>query len=163
MAIGLVNDFKKDPGLNKKAKVIHTVMLSILMLFFAGSIANLVSLIEHFENINLYFSNDIGIIPGELSLVLYYVNILYLLTVLAFSFLLINRKNNARIRLMYLLPFWVFLYLINYYRTVADREEHLVMVHIVDLLPGIIVMGATAIVYIKIYTSQFMKAFFGKL
>jgi len=160
LTFNLIGNFKKDKGLNRKAKVAQTIMLLTLVTFFAEFVENLIFLILNFDSVNYFYSADVGVLSGQVNQVLYYVGIAYQMFVLVLLFFLSNRNNTARVWLMWLLPFWVFTYLVNYYRNIANRGQEFGVDTIVILIPAFILMLGLSVVYIVLYNRKFMKYFF---
>jgi len=163
IAFGLIRDFKRDKGLNKKAKIYHSILITLLIALYAGSFGVLGSVIRNFEKIKARFSVDIGIISGEIHIVLYFLHLGISLFVLVFAYQMVSRKEIARKRLLIFLPVLGVLSTFNFYRgwlNIPNEPGELILNDWVILLIGLIIAGGLTILYMKVYSSEWMKKFF---
>ena len=112
----LIRDFKRDKGEFKKAKIVHMICLGLLFLSYAGSFRFLGWTIRHFDKVQERFSVDVGVVPGELHLVLYLLHLGLLFTVLILAYQMVTRKEKARKLILYILPFLALVETFNFYR-----------------------------------------------
>jgi len=162
MIWGLTIDYKKDLGLNLKAKFFHFFMLGTLLILQTGLIENLISFVTNFQSNMEAFSNSMGIVSGKLNLLIYCLTLISSLLVQVFNFSLILRKNFARQGNLILLPFWLLIYIGHYFRSVEPESVLSFTEHLQRMLPGLLLMGGIPILYIVLYTRPFMKDFFRK-
>ena len=160
MVVGLYQDFKKDKGLNKKAKIYHSILLTLLIWSFAGSFGYLGVLVRRFEDVQNKFGVDVGIFPGLVHLILFYLNLALGLAVLVISYQMINRKENARKKLILFIPLLAITQVFFFYKGWLSGGEIDFFNDYAILLIGAIIMGGAAFIYIKIYDSSFMRVFF---
>lgn len=160
MIWGLTVDFKKDLGLNLKAKFFHFFMLATLLVLQTGLIDNLVSFVLNFESSIEAFSNSMGMVPAGLNIFISCLTLIFSLLVQVFNFSLIFRKNFARKGNLILLPFWLLIYIGHYFFGIDPQSDVGFTENIQQMLPGILLIGGIPCVYIVLYTRPFMKAFF---
>jgi len=160
MALGLYKDYKRDSGLNKKAKTYHAFLLTLLLASYAGSFGVVGAIIRNFEGLKNQFSVDVGIVPGQVHLVLYFLHTLVSLAILVFAYQMISRNEKARKRLVSLIPILGVLSVFSFYRGWLNTPEELILSDWMIILIGAIIMGAMTMLYLKVYNSQWMKKFF---
>ncbi len=160
MAFGLFRDFKRDKGKNKKAKTFHTILLTLLILAFAGSFGKIGWLIRNFDKTKQLFGNEIGILSGNVNLLIFYSNLVLSLIVLVFAYQMINRKENARKKLLIFLPILAIPSVFQFYISWMKAGDDALFNDLVILLIGAIVIGTITFIYLKVYGSNFMKIFF---
>lgn len=160
MALGLFRDYKRDSGLNRKAKTYHAILLTLFLASYAGSFRIVGAAIRNFEGVKTRFSVDVGIVPGQLHLILYFLHAIVSLAVLVFAYQMIGRKDNARKRFVFLLPFLGILSVFGFYRGWLNTPDELILSDWMIILFGILIMGGLTLLYIKVYNSEWMKKFF---
>jgi|GEM_PF-6879671 len=160
VAFGLFKDYKRDAGLNKKAKAYHAVLLSLLLITYAGSFGIIGQLLRNFGEIKAAVSVDVGIVPGQVHFIFYFLNVLVSLVVLLSAYQMISRNEQARKRLVTLLPFLGFLSIFSFYKSWIVSDDDLLIDHWIILLLGTVFMGGLAAIYFKIYNSHWMQTFF---
>ena len=160
MVFGLIKDFKKDKGLNKKAKVYHTILLSLLIASYAGTLRSLAWGIKNFEKAQIQFSVDVGIVPGNIHFILFILNLVLSLVVLFSAYQMINRKETARKRMLLVFPFLGLTSIFNFYRGWLNTPDELILNDMTILLIATIIMGGITFFYFKIYNSDWMSSFF---
>lgn len=160
MGFGLFRDFKRDQGMNSKAKIWHTVLLTLFLAVYAGSFAVLGSLIRNFDMIKTQYSVDVGLVPGPIHLALYFLHIVISLILLVLAYQLLSRKESARKWLLIFLPILGGLQVFSFYRGWHSVPNDLVISDLTVVLIGIIIMGGFTLLYLKVYSSRWMKAFF---
>ena len=157
---GLFKDYKRDKGLNKKAKIYHSILLTLLLTSYAGSFRVLGSIIRNFDKVETLVNIDIGIIPGQVHFVLYFLNLVTSLIVLVFAYQMINRNEVARKRLLLFLPFLGILSVFTFYKGWVNSSGENIINDWTIILIGIIIIGSITTIYIKVYRSEWMKKFF---
>lgn len=157
---GLIKDFQRDSGLNKKAKIYHSILLSLLIMTYAGSFGALGWIIRNFDRAKTQFSVDVGIVPGSLHLAIFFVNLVLSLIVLVFAYQMISRKENARKNMLFFLPFLGLTSIFNFYRGWLNTPDELILNDFTILLIATLIMGGLTLLYLKVYTSEWMKSFF---
>ncbi len=160
MGLGLYRDYKRDAGLNRKAKIYHAILLTLLLASYAGSFGIVGAIIRNFEGVKNQFSVDVGIVPGQVHLFLYFLHTLVSLAVLVFAYQMISRKETARKRLVTLLPLLGILSVFSFYRGWLNTPDELILSDGMIILIGVIIMGGLTMLYMKIYNSEWMKKFF---
>ncbi len=160
MFFGLIRDFKRDKGLNKKAKVFHSILLSLLIFAFAGAFSKVGWVIRNFDLVQTFFGIDVGIVSGSIHLVIYVLDLILSLFVLVFAYQMISRKDKARKRIVFFLPFLAVTSVFNFYRGWLNDGGDILINDYLILLIGIIFFGSATVIYLLVYNSNYMKTFF---
>jgi hypothetical protein len=99
----LFNDFRKDKGMHAKAKITHTIILTIIILLYADAYKYFWFIVKDFEQAKLSWCVDIGIIPSYIvfaSEILHTaLSIIILLTAYSLSVRKAKSKNKLHIYL----------------------------------------------------------------
>ena len=159
MAFGLFRDFKRDKGENTKAKIFHSILLTFLIWAFAGSFGKIGWLIRNFDKTKELFGTEAGILSGNFNLIIFYLNLVLSLIVLVFAYQMINRKENARKKLLIFLPFLAVTSVFQFYTSWLKGGDALFNDAII-LFIGAVIIGTITLIYLKVYGSNFMKTFF---
>jgi hypothetical protein len=160
MAFGLFRDFKRDKGENNKAKIFHSILLTFLIWAFAGSFGKIGWLIRNFDKTKKLFGTEVGILSGNFNLITFYLNLVLSLIVLVFAYQMINRKENARKKLLIFLPFLAITSVFQFYISWLKDGDDALFNDSIILLIGAVVIGTITFIYLKVYGSNFMKTFF---
>ncbi len=73
---------------------------------------------------------------------------------------MINRKNNARKKLLLFIPFLAIVYVFQFYISWLNSLEDSLFNDYIILSIGAFVIGTITLIYMKTYRSDFMKTFF---
>ncbi len=160
LALGLMQDYKKDSAQNTKAKVFHAVCLTILIASYAGSFRILGSLIRNFDKAQERFSVDVGLVPGQLHFIFYLLHSALAMTTVVLAYQMIRRNDKSRKWLIRVLPFLALLEIFSFYRGWVLAGDDLEVNHSMIVLIGFLLVGGLAGIIIAIYKSKFMIAFF---
>jgi hypothetical protein len=160
LTFGLIQDYKRDKGLNTKAKVFHAICLTILIASYAGSFGILGMWMRNFDKAQERFSVDVGLVPGQLHFIFYLLHSVLAMTVIIIAYRMIRRNDKSRKLLITLLPVLALLETFGFYRGwIIDGDDPEVN-HGIILLMGFLVIGGLTSVLIAIYKSKFMRTFF---
>ena len=160
MAFGLFRDFKRDKGENNKAKLLHSILLTLLIWGYAGSFVKMGWLINNFDRVKGLFGTEIGILSGNVHLVIFYLDLILSIIVLVYSYQMINRKENARKKLLLFLPFLAIVSVFQFYISWLNSGIDTIFNDYIILSIGVFIIGTVTFIYLKTYGSDFMKAFF---
>ncbi len=158
----LYKDFKNDKGLHIKAKIFHSILIFLLMSSFAGSFARLGWTIGHMDKIIERFGVDVGIVPGPVHLIIYFVNLVLSLTILVLAYQMVRRKDMARKLFMNLFPILALTTVFNIYRGWLSETGGIELSDLTIFIGGFIVMSGISFLYLKIYSSKWMVEFFNQ-
>lgn len=156
--IGLKNNYKKDSNEHGKAKVLHTIILSILLINYSGSLKYLFWFLNDFNSAIEYISRDVGIFSGLIMQLVLILECLLSIYILFCSYRLINRKNEDLARLKFILPLIAVTESFTLYKLVVEKfnNEGGVSLFVICIM----IYGSFAFVILKIYSKQFMIDFF---
>lgn len=160
MVFILMNDFKRDKGLQKKAKIYHSILLTPLIFSYADAIYLLPKVFLNLEYVKNQFSVDVGIFPGTVNLIFFFLNLVLSAAVLIFAFQMTRREDRGRKRFLSVLPFFALISVFNFYRGWITTPEGLVLNDMSILFIATLIVGGIAFVYYKVYSSKWMIAFF---
>lgn len=160
LGFALFRDYKKDKGLNKKAKIFQTICLYIICLLYSGSFRHIGGLIRHFDIARDKFGVDVGLVSGQMHFFIYLLNLFFVLIVLILAYQLIGRKEKARSQIIWFLPLLCLTEIFSFYRGWLSEENGLQISDGFIFLIGFIIMGGITAFVIIIYTRDFMKTFF---
>jgi len=156
---GLAGDFSKDKGKHRKAKIYHFVLLMIFIISFGGSFATLGYVIRHTQLTNIRVSLPIGIFSRNVSMSVFYINLILSIITLYFAYGMIARKNSSREKFLKFLPFLAVSSIFNFYKGWIQGGEK-ILEDVTILLIGFIIFFGISFIYTKIYNSKYMLAFF---
>lgn len=160
-AFNLNKDFKRDPGLHKKAKIVHAIMITLLMLAYRGSFGRLGLLIGDTSFFIDKYYIQIGMFPDYVNFAFFLLELLLSIIILVLSFKMLNRNNTSRKFFIMYIPFLGTTTIFDFYRGwILQGNLELVSNNYLILAIGAIFMGGLTILYYIIYTSSWMKAFF---
>jgi hypothetical protein len=152
-------EYNKDPGYNKSAKIFNLIISFLLLFLFSNQTKR--ELMWAFDEINIAEKVFIeyGILSpflNALSWVLFVIFSFYL-TILIIQIAL--RKEKSRLIFLKVLPIYCVLYSINSYRYLISKYTEVSNSY--SLLPFIFVINSFIVVFvIYFYTRNFMKKFF---
>jgi len=160
LGLGLYRDSKKDPGLNVKAKRYHAILLCLFFLSYAGSFGILGWLVRNFDKAVTRFGVDVGMVPGNVHLIFFFLHLGVSLAALVFAYQMITRNKQARRRFVKLVPLLGMLSVFNFYRGWLSTPDELILSDWTIIAIAMIVMGGITFVYWKVYSSDWMDSFF---
>jgi hypothetical protein len=160
LVIGLAQDYQRDKGKNIKAKVLHAVCLTVLIVSYAGSFKILGMLIRDFDGARERFSTNVGPISGEIHWIIYLVHSALVMTIIILAYQMIRRLDKSRRLLVKLLPLAGLLEVFGFYRGWVTDGDDLGVNHGMVILIGLLFVGGITTLIFLVYNSRFMKEFF---
>ncbi|MBX2900058.1 MAG: hypothetical protein KF775_10420 [Cyclobacteriaceae bacterium] len=156
----LAQDYKRDAGKNKKAKIFHAICLAILVANYAGSFRILSVLIRNFDKARERFSVDVGLVPGQLHFIFYLVHSVLAMAVILLVYQMTRRNDKSRKLMVTILPFLAILEIFSFYRGWIFNGDGFETSAILILSIGFILIGGLTSGIIAVYKSRFMTSFF---
>lgn len=159
--IGLRNNYKKDSKEHIKAKIWHAIIISVLLLYYSGSLNLIYLYLNDFDNVIDYISRDVGLFSGMIMQMVLILNGILSIYLLFLLYRLINRKKEDLARLKFILPIIAITESFGLYKVVVEKHvnngsERDISLFFICLL----IYGSLAFIIRKIYSKQIMIDFF---
>ena len=160
LIIGIVHDYKRDPGQNRKAKVFHALCLGLICTMYANTIGAVIVFLKHLDRTYHKYSVAVGLVPGSLHFLIYLLDLILAIVVLFTALQMIKRSRKAKTLFLYFFPFLALIEVFNFYRGWLSGGEEIGLNHAVILFMGLVIYGSIAVALSIIYNSTFMNIFF---
>ena len=163
VTVGLFYDYKRDQGHHKKAKLFHSVCITLICVTYANTAGAILNFFRNIDGKYQKFSTAVGIVPGSMHFVIYLCHLMLAGAVFISAIQMINRNQKARMRLLYCLPFLALIESFSFYRGWLSGGEETEINDALILLMGLFLYSIPTIGIVSIYNSLFMKSFFEPL
>jgi hypothetical protein len=157
LAYSLFINYTKDKGSHTRAKVVHAVALTFVVLMNAGSFNTLTSQVRHFSSFKAYHSVRMGLIPAQVNFISVLLAAIFGVILLFAALKAAQRDPMAvrifRIALVASIPISV----ISFYR--GFLSETSALSDQVVLLIAVLVMSIIKLGLFFLYRTRFMREF----